>query len=344
MQRRNALLSMTAFAGTFVTGAASAEEQKVVAKGVTEPQVADPQAEKKSASSRRIEIPGRPSSKYRRGLYINSGTLIDNEKLDGFIRLSKAFNVDTFIVDLWSSGPRYRECVRKIQGEGIRYVPRVVVFPEGGTTERVRSPAYWAKRYRTVEQGIKLGAKRIQLDYIRYNTDREPDPMHAHHVLEVVHYFSKRLHNAGVALEIDVFGEVATSASPRIGQDLKLLAPQIDGVCPMVYPSHYWPYSSTWKKPFRIVHNSISSGRAKMGPHRRIDAYLEMFNFRFRMPNEQRAHYIRRQVQGAMKGGADGWYAWSATNSYGMLFDLLAAYGNDFEQMTNDAEDPIKPW
>ena len=81
-----------------------------------------------------------------------------------------------------------------------------------------------------------------------------------------------------------------------------------------------------------------------MGPHRRIDAYLEMFNFRVKMPNAQRAHYIRRQVQGAMKGGADGWYAWSATNSYGMLFDLLAAYGNDFEQMTDDAEEPIKPW
>ncbi|MCH2110890.1 MAG: hypothetical protein MK135_16350, partial [Polyangiaceae bacterium] len=46
-------------------------------------------------------VPVEPAQR-KRGLYLNSGTLLDSEKLEGFLRLSTAFGVDTFIVDLWN--------------------------------------------------------------------------------------------------------------------------------------------------------------------------------------------------------------------------------------------------
>lgn len=273
----------------------------------------------------------------RRGIYISQTTLADQEKLDGLIRLCCAFAVDTLVVDLWSRSAQSERAARTIQGAGLHYVPRIQVFPHGGTERQVLRRDYWDMRWRSVEAALALGAQRIQLDYIRYDLDRPPDRQNTFDILKVLEFFSERIRDRGAALEIDIFGDAAGGPSDVIGQDLRLMGPLVDGICPMVYPSHYRPYAQTWAIPFQVVHSSIANAKRLLGDAQPgIRAYVEMFNTRRRMTDEQRAVYIQRQLQGAIAAGAEGWYAWSSTNSYGLLFDVLAAYGHRLEAVAPD--------
>lgn len=273
----------------------------------------------------------------RRGIYVNQTTIHDSEKLHGLIRLCSAFSVDTMVVDLWSRSQADDEAARAILGAGLRYCPRIQVFPKGGTAREVLRRDYWDMRWRSVAAALDLGATHIQLDYLRYNLDRPPDRQNTFDILKVLEFFARGIWAGGATLEVDVFGDAAGGPSDVIGQDLRLMGAYVDGICPMVYPSHYEPHDQTWAMPYHIVHSSVENAKRLLGkdpPY--ITAYIEMFNTRRRMTDAQRAIYVRRQIQGAVEGGARGWYAWSSTNSYGLLFDLLAAYGRKFEVV----EDP----
>lgn len=274
----------------------------------------------------------RSSERPRRGLFISLGTLLDTEKLDGLIRLACAFGVESFVVDVGGAPAVRQRALGRIRDAGIDYVPRVLVFPGGGSDSRVKDFAYWEARSDLIASVLDEGAPRVQLDYVRYESRGVPDPQHSMNILHVVRYLGGRIHERGARFEIDVFGEATGGPSHLIGQDLRLLGPYVDAVCPMAYPSHYRPYEETWKIPYEVVERSVRGAKRLMGPEGPpVRAYVEMFNARRFLPEPERATYIRRQVQGAIAGGAVGWYAWSVTNSYGLLFDLLAAYGDEFE-------------
>jgi hypothetical protein len=47
-----------------------------------------------------------------------------------------------------------------------------------------------------------------------------------------------------------------------------LLAPYIDAVCPMVYPSHYKPYQERSQLPYETVFDSLTALERQLGSHR----------------------------------------------------------------------------
>ena len=287
--------------------------------------------------ARSPSLPGTRSAdlgRYERGIYVNLASLEDDEKLQGLLRAARAFRLECFVVDLWSARRSYRRAVSAIQDAGLKYIPRIVVFPDGGTEETVLRRDYWDRRWAAVETALELGARRIQLDYLRYRSDVEPDRQHAFDILEVLRFFSQRIRDRAATLEIDVFGDAAGGPSERIGQDLRLFGPLVDGVCPMAYPSHYEPHDVAWTMPREIVSSSVKSAKSQLGAAGpRVTAWIEMFNFRYPMTEGQRADYVRKQLQGAALAGAGGWYAWSSTNSYGLLFALLGACGAELEAL-----------
>jgi hypothetical protein len=200
-----------------------------------------------------------------------------------------------------------------------------VLFPDGGNQKQLRDPAYWEERWKFVEYALSLGLERIQLDYVRYSSRTEPSPDNATDVARVVKFFGDRVRQRGARLEIDVFGEVAFRTSTRIGQDIRMLAPEIDAVCPMVYPSHYEPFEEHSSKPFDTVYDSLVALQSRMGEHAvPVHAYLEMFNYRVPMSRAARADYLEAQLDAVDEANAEGWYVWSASNRYDILFQTLA--------------------
>ncbi len=264
-----------------------------------------------------------------RGLYVSGVTVDEGERLEPIARRAEQVGIRTLVVDLWRPSDNYARAIRKLQDRGFLYVPRIVVFPSGGTEAQVRSHYYWELKWKLVEYTLGLGGEWVQLDYIRYHPSVGPRRQNALDIREVIRFFRKRVHEHGARLQVDVFGEVAKRPSLRIGQDLSLFAPEIDGVCPMTYPSHFKPYDSAWKQPYETVYEALAAAKRQIDSHSlRMDPYIEMFHYKHPMPEPDRAEYIRAQMRAVNLAGADGWYAWSATNRYELLFDILERYGD----------------
>jgi hypothetical protein len=140
----------------------------------------------------------------------------------------------------------------------------------------------------------------------------------------VIQHFRKRIQERGARLQIDVFGEVSYGPSLRIGQDMRVFAPALDAVCPMLYPSHFEPYKETAKAPYQTVHGALVAleRQIKSSP---IPTYpfIESFNYRHRMTDEQRTAYFEAQLEAVLSSNAQGFYVWSVGNHYDIPFAVL---------------------
>jgi hypothetical protein len=278
-----------------------------------------------------VEAAAAPKTPFStQGIYLQHYTAMDPKRLEYLIDNSLDVGVDTLVVDLWSPQSKYKKAIERIQERGLKYVPRITMFADGGNHEQVHDRTVWEARWQLAKYALELGAKDIQLDYIRYTSKNSPSPQNALDIREVLRFFKKRINEGGGRLQIDVFGEVGYGPSLHIGQDMSLFAPEIDVVCPMVYPSHYRPYEEHVLQPYETVHSSLLGIQRQMGKSQvPIVAYIELFNHRFKLSTEERIDYIRAQLRAAREAKAHGWFAWSAGNRYGILFDLLRRYKND---------------
>jgi hypothetical protein len=206
----------------------------------------------------------------------------------------------------------------------LSYVPRVTIFPGGAEREQIADRGLLEHRGRLLDYAIKLGAKDVQIDYIRFSSRNRPAPENADKVREVIRFLRQRAQQRGARLQIDVFGEVSYGPSLRIGQDMRVFAPELDAVCPMLYPSHFEPYKETAKTPYETVHGAILAleRQIKQSPIP-IYPYIEHFNYRYKMTDEQRAAYFEAQLEAVLNSGAQGFYVWSVGNFYDIPFAVL---------------------
>lgn len=264
------------------------------------------------------------------GIYLQQYTAQAPKRLERLINTSLEVGVNTMVVDLDRPTPNYKKAIQRIQDHGIRYVPRITMFPHGGNHQQVSSQDYWEERWKLAKYALDLGAKDIQLDYIRYSSKREASPDNAINIREVLRFFKKRVNERGANLQIDVFGEVSHRPSLHIGQDMRLFANEIDAVCPMVYPSHYEPFEEHAQLPYETVFDSLTALKKQMGDQQvPVLAYIELFNYRFPMNATERTRYIRAQLRAVREADAEGWLAWSAGNRYDLLFDILRRFRDD---------------
>jgi hypothetical protein len=277
------------------------------------------------------DVAAQPKAVFRtQGIYLQQYTAMTPKRLEHLMDNALDVGIDTLVVDLWSRQNNYKKAIERIQERGLKYVPRITMFADGGNHEQVHDRAVWEDRWQLAQYALELGAKDIQLDYIRYSSKNSASPQNALDIREVLRFFKKRINERGGRLQIDVFGEVGYGPSLHIGQDMSLFAPEIDGVCPMVYPSHYRPYEEHLHQPYETVHSSLVGIQRQMGATKvPVFAYIELFNHRFKLTTDERVDYIRAQLRAAREARAHGWIAWSAGNRYDILFDLLRRYRAD---------------
>jgi len=264
------------------------------------------------------------------GIYLQQYTVQSKPKLDHLINSALEVGVNTFVVDLWGPNETYKKAVQRIQYYGLNYVPRITMFRDGGTPEQIANQQYWEERWKLAKYAIDLGAKDIQLDYIRYNVRTPASPNNPLNIRDILRYFKSRVNEHGARLQIDVFGEVALYPSTHIGQDMGVFATEIDAVCPMVYPSHYVPFEERFHTPYETVHQSLASMKRQLGNHAvPVYAYIELFNYHFPMNTVERVKYIRSELRAVRESHSEGWIAWSAGNHYDLLFEILRQFKNE---------------
>ena len=263
-----------------------------------------------------------------KGIYLTQYMLEKPEKLDYFIREAKASGINTFVIDHDYFSSHYAPAIAKVKSSGIKVVSRIVVFSDGGNAKQVRSKAHWEDIYKYVYDSIKAGTDTVQLDYIRYSSKEPADPQHAKDVYQVIKWFKGKINSQDVPMEIDIFGEVSYYPSMHIGQDLKMFADSVDGVNPMVYPSHFWPYQKYSAEPYKTVNNSLNAlvGHFDGNPPFKVHAFIEAANYHYlkKTSNAQKQQYLLDQIHAVEDAkNVSGWYVWSANNVYENLFQVL---------------------
>lgn len=263
-----------------------------------------------------------------KGIYLTQYMLEKPDKLDYLLREAKATGINTFVVDHDYFSSHYAPAIAKVKAAGIKVVTRIVVFSDGGNAQQVRSQARWEDKYKLVNEAIKAGTDTVQLDYIRYSSKEPANPQHAKDVYQVIKWFKTKINGQNVPMEIDIFGEVSYYPSMHIGQDLKLFADSVDGVNPMVYPSHFWPYQKYSAEPYKTVNNSLNAlvGHFDGKPPFKVHAFIEAANYHYikKTSNSDKQKYLLQQIRAVEDAkGVSGWYVWSANNVYENLFQVL---------------------
>lgn len=263
-----------------------------------------------------------------KGIYLTQYTLEQPDKLDYLIREAKATGINTFIIDHEYYSSRYAPAIAKVKAAGLKDVVRIVVFSDGGNAQQIHSQAHWEEKLKLAEDAIKAGADAVQLDYIRYSSKEPADPQHAKDVYQIIKWYKQKINAQGVPMEIDIFGEVSYYPSMHIGQDIKMFADSVDGVNPMVYPSHFWPYQKYSADPYNTIRNSLAAliKQFEGNPPFKVRAFIEAANYHYlkKTSDAEKQNYLLKEIRAVEDTpGASGWYVWSANNVYENLFHVL---------------------
>ncbi|MFH1362072.1 MAG: putative glycoside hydrolase, partial [bacterium] len=263
-----------------------------------------------------------------------------------------------------TSNKWFAKLVKRLHHQGFIVVARLVVFKddhlviarpdlgvkkgrgEGGLYRDLKG-GKWADPYSAevrlynaliAEKAALCGVDEVQFDYIRFPAERGARqavyPFHQEGVskVEAINAFLKeakeRLDKYQTSIAVDIFGVTAWQSKNDIemlGQDLKKMAPYIDVLCPMLYPSHFHAGYDGFDNPGSYPYYFLYTGLWKMqqmlsGESVAIVPWLQGFNLR--SPNFGPT-YILDQIKACQDGQAAGFLVWNARNRYEVAFDAL---------------------
>jgi hypothetical protein len=190
----------------------------------------------------------------------------------------------------------------------------------------------WAYNIAVAQEAIRRGFDEIQFDYVRFPTDgrlgaaRYARPVNRSTRLPAITAFLERarreLGAAGAFVAADLFGYTAFNENDTdIGQRIEELAPHLDFLCPMVYPSGYHKgipgHPNPVVVPYQVVHESVRLIRKRAGGTvARVRPWLQDFrDYAF----DRRifgALEIQAQIRGSEDAGGAGWMLWNPRNDY----------------------------
>ena len=190
----------------------------------------------------------------------------------------------------------------------------------------------WNYAIAIAKEAAAKGFDEIQFDYVRFPTDgrlsaaRYSRPNNSTTRLPTIAAFfakaRRELGPTGVFIAADLFGYTAFNTNDTdIGQRIEELAPHLDYICPMVYPSGYHVgipgYRNPVTHPYEIVRESVRLIRQRS---QQLPVQVRPWLQDFRDYAYDRRTFgvreIRAQMRGASEGGAVGWMLWNPRNDY----------------------------
>jgi len=170
-----------------------------------------------------------------------------------------------------------------------------------------------------------LGFDELQFDYIRYPDGGRLDDIYEDRFAAITSFLSEAQDRLGdrIRLSADLFGRVMWPWNSRkidpIGQSLDDMAPYLDFISPMVYPSHY--FEQVYRDdPYRTVQDALISGISRVNGNFR--PFLQAFDRH--LPEDMSLEvYIDEQIRAAQDHGADGYLFWHPACEYEPLFRVL---------------------
>jgi hypothetical protein len=191
-------------------------------------------------------------------------------------------------------------------------------------------PEVWGYNIELAVEAAELGFDEIQYDYVRFPSDGDVDAIEvgteytAAARTDAIYGFLTATQEAlaprGVPLAIDIFGIALWDQHDNgIGQQLERLAPVVDYLNPMIYPSHF---STGWfgverpnDHPYLAIMQSLRAGGERMEqPQRKQRPWLQ--DFSYGRGAEYGPDQVRAQIQATYDYGATGWLLWNAKSIF----------------------------
>jgi hypothetical protein len=243
--------------------------------------------------------------------------------------------------------------MKSLKENGIYTIARIVVFKdnplalkrpdlavktEAGGIWRDREDLAWVDPFKKevwdyniniAVEAAQHGFDEIQFDYVRFPDTGSPQfsmPNTKGNRVKAISEFlreaKKRLLPYNAFLSADIFGYVCWNLNDTsIGQTLEDLAPHVDYLSPMLYPSGFQygipGYRIPVANPYEIIYLSLKRAqeRTNLNPVR-FRPWLQVFRdyaFDKRHFDEKE---IRDQINAVEKFGSHGWMLWNPRNIY----------------------------
>src|SRR3989442_14055088 len=190
----------------------------------------------------------------------------------------------------------------------------------------------WSYNIAIAKEAASKGFDEIQFDYVRFPTDgrlsaaRYSRPNNKETRLPTIAGFLKRarkeLGAAGGVVGAGLFGYTAFNENDTdIGQRIEELAPNLDYICPMVYPSGYHVgipgFRNPATNPYEVVNQSVKLIRKRSaGLSVQVRPWLQDFKDYAFDKRIFGVTEIRAQIRGTNEGGGVGWMLWNPRNDY----------------------------
>ncbi|GHV76021.1 hypothetical protein AGMMS49942_08420 [Spirochaetia bacterium] len=192
------------------------------------------------------------------------------------------------------------------------------------------SEVVWEYTAAIAEELCRRGFDEIQFDYIRFPTDganlgdaqyrwRENGMDMESAILSFMRHIRSRV---DAPISIDIYGANGWyRTGARTGQEVELLAPYVDVICPMYYPSHFeqdfLAQNPAELRPYRIYYQGtqrterIGRGQIIVRPY--VQAFFLNVSYDRQYYNPD---YVRRQVEGVRDAGGNGFIYWNNSGRY----------------------------
>jgi hypothetical protein len=205
----------------------------------------------------------------------------------------------------------------------------------------------WEYNIQVAEEAARAGFREIQFDYVRFPEAYRSLPTQVHPraagergdaIAAFLDEATRRLRPLGVTVTADVFGlSMNESKDVGIGQQWEQLSSRVDGLLPMVYPSHYFPthlagVSRPNRMPYETVFRSVGMGvirnqrLADAGKQpARIVPWLQAFTATW---NDRSFKYGPQQAADQIRAvhdlGLEDWIFWHPTSRYDAVAGAFA--------------------
>ena len=124
-----------------------------------------------------------------------------------------------------------------------------------------------------------------------------------------------------ITVSADIFGLTMSATDDMgIGQKVELIAPHVDYVCPMIYPSHFadgsYGFKNPAEHPYEIIHKALTEGMAKLTAANISTTKLRPWLQDFNLGAIYTADMVQAQIDATLDVGLNSWLMWDAGNKY----------------------------
>jgi len=291
----------------------------------------------------------------RVGIYLTSHALSVPEIVSGFLAAREAGKLNALVINVKnmhgeltyaSDLPLAQEIgastgridfsllLPELHRRGFYLIARQVVFFDPVLAAHLGLPEDWvpadldeavAYNLAVAEEVASFGFDEIQFDYIRYADEGDLVAAYEDRYAAVEAFLAEAVQRLDdrVHISADLFGRVLWPWNEKridpIGQSLEGIAPFLDYVSPMLYPSHY--VEETYRSdPYRTVSDALSGASKRVAA--RFRPFLQAFDLR--LPDDMSLEtYIAEQIRAAQACGADGYLFWHPACDYSSLYNVL---------------------